>query len=334
MAVTATNADNVSFEDQQPATTDSLPELLSGLQREQKQINPRFFYDAHGSELFEQITRLDEYYPTRVERSILSDNAREIAHCCGDDCVLIEPGSGSSEKVRLLLETLRPAAYVPLDISSDFLYESALKLGREYPWLPVYSICADFSSSWQERTRLPAGRRVVFYPGSTIGNLEPGDAQVFLASLRPLIGEDGGVLVGVDLHKSEDVLNAAYNDAEGVTAAFNLNILNTVNSLTGSDFRLQGFSHRAFYNEARRRIEMHLVSKESQHVKVNGSVIEFLEGESLHTENSYKYSIEGFQSLSQAAGFTVARTWCDENRLFSVHYLTVAPDSGDSPTGA
>jgi dimethylhistidine N-methyltransferase len=324
MPATAREMDNVVFEDQQPTTGDCRAELLDGLQREQKQINPKYFYDERGSQLFEQITRLDEYYLTRAERSILADHAEDIARCCGSGCVLIEPGSGSSEKVRLLLDAVRPAAYVPLDISAEFLYASALKLGREFPWLQVHSICADFSEPWQERTELPPGRRVVFYPGSTIGNMEPRHAGEFLSGLRQWIGEDGGLLVGVDLHKSEQVLNAAYNDTEGVTAKFNLNILNAVNSLTGANFRRQGFSHQAFYNEELRRIEMHLVSKEPQTVRINGSAIEFRAGETLHTENSYKYSLESFAALAENAGFTPEQSWFDEDRLFSFHYLTVS----------
>jgi dimethylhistidine N-methyltransferase len=278
--------ENVIFEDQHPAAGDSRAELLAGLNQSQKKINPKFFYDARGSELFEQITQLQEYYPTRSERSILATNATEIAQYCGDDCVLIEPGSGSSEKVRLLLEAMRPAVYMPLDISSEFLCQSAIKLGREFPWLRIHAICADFSDQWQERTELPAGRRVVFYPGSTIGNLEPQRAHQFLSGLCHLVGDDGGVLIGVDLHKSEQLLTAAYNDEQGVTAEFNLNVLNSVNKLTDAEFRHEDFSHHAFYNEDLRRIEMHLVSKASKTVKINGSSIDFQKGETLHTENS------------------------------------------------
>jgi dimethylhistidine N-methyltransferase len=324
MPATVQKLDNVVFEDQQPDHSESRAELLAGLQLPQKKINPKYFYDARGSELFEQITELQEYYPTRTEMDILKSYAHEIAAYCGSDCVLIEPGSGSSEKVRLLLDSIKPAAYVPVDISADFLYESALKLGREFPWLNVHAICADFADQWQARTELPEGRRVVFYPGSTIGNMEPRDAAAFLAKLRQWIGSDGGVVVGVDLHKSEQVLNAAYNDARGVTARFNLNILNSVNRLADADFCGKNFSHRAFYNRDLKRIEMHLVSKQPQTVKVNGSSIQFDEGETLHTENSYKYSLQDFEALSNAAGFTLQKSWLDANKLFSVHYLSAA----------
>jgi|AntAceMinimDraft_11_1070367.scaffolds.fasta_scaffold00188_17 dimethylhistidine N-methyltransferase len=324
MPLTAARAQNVFFEDQQPVPSDSRAELLAGLQRPQKQVNPKYFYDAAGSNLFEQITRLDEYYPTRTEMGILRRHAEEIAEFCSDDCVLIEPGSGNSEKVRLLLNSMRPAAYVPLDISADFLYESAVKLGREFPWLQVHAICADFASQWHARATLPVGRRVIFYPGSTIGNMEPSVAQKFLADLRQWIGADGGVLIGVDLHKSEHLLNAAYNDASGVTAKFNLNILSTINRIAEADFDAQAFSHKAIYNRQLKRIEMHLVSDAPQTVNVNGSAIEFIEGETLHTENSYKYSLEDFQALIKEAGFILRKSWLDEKRLFSVHFLAVS----------
>ena len=324
MPVDCSEPDNVVFENQQPARTANRAELLAGLQLEQKQVNPKYFYDARGSALFEQITRQQEYYPTRTEKAILRDYAAEIATHCGAGCVLIEPGSGNSEKVRLLLDAMRPAAYVPVDISAEFLYEAAVKLGLEFPWLKIRAICADFGGQWQASTKLPAGRRVVFYPGSTIGNMEPHDARDFLSGLRQWLGEDGGILIGVDLHKSEQVLNAAYNDASGVTARFNLNILNALNNMLDGDFREQAFSHRAFYNSELKRIEMHLVSKESQVVALNGSSIRFDKGETLHTENSYKYTLEDFSRLSEAAGLVLEKSWLDANELFSIHYLTVA----------
>ncbi len=324
MPADCSEPDNVVFEDQQPARTANRDELLAGLQLEQKQVNPKYFYDARGSELFEQITRQQEYYPTRTEKAILSDYAAEIAEHCGAGCVLIEPGSGNSEKIRLLLDAMRPAAYVPVDISAEFLYEAALKLGLEFPWLKIQAICADFGGQWQASTKLPAGRRLVFYPGSTIGNMEPRDAREFLSGLRRWIGGNGGILIGVDLHKSEQLLNAAYNDASGVTARFNLNILNALNSMLDGDFREQAFSHRAFYNTELKRIEMHLVSRESQVVTLNGSSIRFDKGETLHTENSYKYTLEDFSRLSEAAGLVLEKSWLDENKLFSIHYLTVA----------
>ena len=324
MPVTAARADNVVFEDEHPATGDSRAELLAGLQQQQKMVNPKYFYNARGSDLFEQITRLEEYYPTRTEKKILTQHAAEISQLCGPDCVLIEPGSGNSEKVRLLLDSLRPAAYVPVDISAEFLYESALKLGQEFPWLAVHALCADFAQQWYSRTTLPAGRRVIFYPGSTIGNMDPAAANAFLADLRQWIGPDGGVLIGVDLHKAELLLHAAYNDSRGVTAQFNLNILNAVNDVIEADFDSTRFDHRAAYNQDQRRIEMHLVSRQAQTVNTARGQIVFAEGETLHTENSYKYTLASFAELAQSAGFKLQRSWLDEDKLFSVHFLSVA----------
>jgi dimethylhistidine N-methyltransferase len=312
---------NVTFDDQHPCQSDSQKELLHGLVQVPKTISPKYFYDAKGSELFDQITRLPEYYPSRTEMGILSRYSKQIAAHCGANCVLIEPGSGSSEKVRLLLEAIKPCAYVPLDISGDFLFQSALKLGREFPWLRVHAVCADFGHNWELSKTLPDGKRIIFYPGSTIGNLEPADAISFLGSLRGWIGHDGGMLIGVDLHKSESVLNAAYNDAAGVTAAFNLNVLNHINPLLGANFDSEKFAHCAFYNNSKQRIEMHLKSKHAHTVQCNGNTLSFKQGESIHTENSYKYTLESFATLAAQAGLTVEKTWLDDEQLFSVHYL-------------
>ena len=317
------STDNVVFEDQQPSMGDSRQEIISGLKQSQKMINPKYFYDARGSQLFEQITTLPEYYPTRSECFILDHYAEQIAERCGTGCVLIEPGSGSSEKVRLLLEALKPSAYVPLDISAEFLYEAAVKLGREFNWLTVHAVCADFSDNWQVPRSLPEGKRVAFYPGSTIGNLEPERARDFLSNLRGWLGQDGGVLIGVDLHKSEQRLNAAYNDQQGVTAAFNLNVLNQLNELLDADFSESQFDHHAFYNQQQRRIEMHLVSRDEQTISSAGDTFTFTKGETIHTENSYKYTLESFQALTHSAGFTIEQSWMDDEQLFSVHYLSL-----------
>jgi dimethylhistidine N-methyltransferase len=280
-----------------------------------------WFYDQRGSELFDEITRLPEYYPTRTEILILSGNAEAIAERCPRDCVLIEPGSGSSDKVRLLLDALRPSTYLPVDISAEFLRLAASALGTDYPWLQVAAVCADFKAGWSFLEQVPKERRVVFYPGSTIGNLDPQEAQRFLESLHEVIGDDGAVLIGVDAHKDTATLNAAYNDSAGVTAQFNLNALARLNAMLGSDFDLQRFRHHAFYNEALRRIEMHLVSEVRQSVTVAGHAIDFDAGETIHTENSYKYSLEDFQQLAGRAGFGVEESWYDEAQLFGVHFL-------------
>jgi dimethylhistidine N-methyltransferase len=208
-----------------------------------------------------------------------------------------------------------------LDISADFLCEAATRLGQEYPWLEVSAVCADFNEGWSFLDNVPEGKRVVFYPGSTIGNLEPQAAVLFLQRVRQVIGEDGGLLIGVDLHKSTQILNAAYNDASGVTARFNLNILNQLNKLVDANFDVERFSHKAFYNTERYRIEMHLVSDVEQEVLCNGERIHFATGESLHTESSYKYTVQGFADLAAAAGLTIQQSWLDAQHLFSVHYL-------------
>lgn len=320
----ATLAPNVHFHDAQPASVDGLAELMLGLQDDPKRIEPKWFYNERGSELFEQITELPEYYPTRTEIGILRDNRDAISRRCGQGCVFIEPGSGNCEKARLLLDSLKPSAYVPLDISADFLRDAAHQLGIEYDWLDVRAICADFNREWTWLDNLPAGRRVVFYPGSTIGNLEPADAEAFLLRVRRLVGDDGGMLIGVDLHKSSDRLNDAYNDREGVTAQFNLNALAHINEQYDADFDTARFSHHAFYNTEQRRIEMHLVSDKSQCVHCNNTRIEFDRGETIHTENSYKYTVDSFRELAARAGLTLEESWMDDEKLFSVHYLSAS----------
>jgi len=313
--------DNVVFSNLHPSGVDKHKEILSGLQNRQKSIDSKYFYDIRGSELFEQITELPEYYPTRTERQILIRDAKAMAEFCGQNCVLIEPGSGSSEKVRLLLDTLRPSTYVPMDISDDFLKQSAVQLAEEYPWLNVHAVCTDFVHQEKAPEGLPAGKRVVFYPGSTLGNMRPADASAFLGNLGHWLNQDGGVLIGIDMHKSTRILEAAYNDEQGVTAAFNLNILSNINTLMNANFDIRQFDHHAFYNEEKYRIEMHLVSKAEQMVKLGDTNISFTRGETIHTENSYKYTPESFKEIAQDAGFAINSSWTDEQKLFSVHYL-------------
>ena len=314
-------SDKVVFRNEHPDLSHSREEILAGLQTTQKTVNPKWFYDEYGSQLFDQITRLPEYYPTRTEVAILTENREQISARCGHGCLFIEPGSGSSEKVRILLDTLQPAAYVPMDISADFLQSAALELGGEYPLLDIYAVCADFNQGWSFLDALPTGKRVVFYPGSTIGNLEPKLAAEFLIRVRDMMGENGGALVGVDTHKSTDRLNAAYNDSQGVTAKFNLNVLRRLNEVMDAEFEEDSFRHHAFYNTEVRRIEMHLVSEREQSVRCNGGTVEFALGETLHTESSYKYTPQSFAALVEAAGLKLAQSWMDADELFSVHYL-------------
>lgn len=313
---------NVSFRDEHPDLGDGRAAILRGLESSPKRLNPMWLYDERGSQLFDEITRQPEYYPTRTELAILRDNATAISGCSGEGCVLVEPGSGSSDKVRLLLDALRPSAYVPVDISADFLRDAAAGLGADYPWLPVHAVCADFNAGWDFLADVPGGKRVVFYPGSTIGNLEPEAARSFLTTLAAVIGEDGGALVGVDTHKETPLLDAAYNDAAGVTAAFNRNVLRRMNELLDADFDEARFRHHAFYDEEKRRVEMHLVSDGEQRVTAGGRPIRFADGETIHTECSYKYSPSAFADLADSAGLAIQHSWLDADNKFSVHYLT------------
>lgn len=296
-------------------------DTLCGFAATPKWASPKHFYDRRGSELFEQICRQPEYYPTRVEESILARFAGEIAELAGPGASLIELGSGASHKVRLLLEALRPARYLGIDISADFLQTSTLRLAADYPWLEVHAVCADYSQPMCLPADFVARRPVAFFPGSSIGNFTPAQAQSFLQNLHGLLPHGAGLLIGVDLIKQPRVLDAAYNDAAGITAAFNLNLLWRIRRELDSDIDPQRFSHRAFFNAEESRIEMHLLSLESQRIRIEDQYFSFAHGESLHTENSYKYSIEGFQALADCAGYSPIAVWTDPGRLFSVHYL-------------
>jgi dimethylhistidine N-methyltransferase len=300
-------------------------EVLAGLARDQKRIPPKFFYDKRGSRLFDAITGLPEYYPTRTEIGILDRYGSEMARLVGRDSVLVELGSGSSHKIRVLLEALEPAVYVPVDISRDHLLASARDLASAFPALDVRAVCADYSIPLDLPIATDGRARTAFFPGSSIGNFDPAEAVLFLARVGQLVGPGGKLLVGVDLRKDPAVLHAAYNDAQGVTAAFNLNLLRRINRELDGDFDLDAFAHRAFYDGTAGRIEMHLVSALDQKVRVAGQVVGFRAGESIHTENSYKYSIDGFQDLARAAGFVVEQLWTDPQSLFSVHCLRFDP---------
>jgi len=311
----------IRFYDYQPSSADFLGDVQDGLARRPPSIPPKYFYDAEGSRLFDAICDTPEYYPTRTEMQILHDNAEAIAACIGGECLLVEPGSGSSEKVRPLLPALRPHAYLPMDISRDHLLTAARRLAGEYPWLDVHAACVDFTAPLTLPYRPDGVRTVAFFPGSSIGNFEPADAQGFLANLRHTVGDGGGLLIGVDLKKDPARLEAAYNDAAGVTAAFNLNLLKRINRELDGDFDPARFRHRAFYNAMRGRMEMHLVSQVAQTVHLHGERYSFAAGESIHTENSYKYDLDGFADLARGAGFLPEAVWTDQAQLFSVHFL-------------
>ncbi|MEP5837474.1 MAG: L-histidine N(alpha)-methyltransferase [Marinobacter sp.] len=298
-------------------------ELLEGLQARERNINPKFFYDVRGSELFSAICELPEYYPTRTEIGIFKTHGASIAASIGPDCELLEPGAGGCEKVRYLITDLQPAAYMPLDISGDYLLAAAGELRESFPGLQVLPLVADFSVEFEWPEIGADGRRVLFYPGSTIGNFEPEAARSFLRRVAALVGSGGGLLIGVDLHKDSAVLNAAYNDSLGVTADFNRNILHHANSLLDGDLQPELFEHLAFYNEAERRIEMHLECSQDHAAHCGGEQLEFVAGERIHTEYSYKYSLDDFKRLAASAGFTPRATWVDEQDWFSVQYFEV-----------
>ena len=306
-------------------------EVLRGLAARPKRIAPKYFYDERGSRLFDAICELPEYYPTRTEMAILEPCAAEVARLAGPDCTLIELGSGASRKIRLLLETLRPRHYIGVDISREFLIESVRKLASDYPWLEVHAACGDFSQALGWPDVAASGRRLLFFPGSTIGNFEPYEALAFLQRARRLLHPDGAVLVGVDLKKDPHMLHDAYNDRQGVTAAFNLNLLERLRRELGAELDPDGFRHRAFYNAAHGRIEMHLVSRRAQDIRLLGRRFAFERGESVHTENSYKYTADEFRALARRAGLWPVRIWCDAAQLFSVHYLGIAPTAAAAP---
>jgi dimethylhistidine N-methyltransferase len=291
-------------------------DVVAGLSLPQKALPPKYFYDAAGSRLFERICRLPEYYVTRAELALTRANLAAIARFAGRGCELLEYGSGESLKTRLLIRALRPAAYLPVDISLPALEAATKRLARLFPDLRVMPILGDFSRPIE--LPKPRARRVVYFPGSTIGNLTPEEAHGFLVMAR---GQAERMLVGVDLKKDANMLHAAYNDSRGVTAAFNLNLLARLNRELGADFDLRRFSHYAFYNAALGRIEMHLISLARQTARVAGHAFRFERGESIHTENSYKYSVEDFRALAARAGYAARRTWTDGRALFALHGL-------------
>ena len=303
------------------ATSVFAGDVIGDLAKQPKKLSPKYFYDAKGSELFEQITVLPEYYPTRTELSILRDRGGEIAKIIPQGAALIEFGAGATTKVRLLLERCEFGAYVPVDISRDFLNAQAEGLRKDFPDLDVYPVAADFTAPFELPAEIADMPKVGFFPGSTLGNFEPNEAAAFLRTARKILGEGAQMIIGVDLEKDERTLYDAYNDKAGVTARFNLNVLERINRELGGNFDLSGFIHRSIYNRDRHRIEMHLISRKAQSVRVLGHSFSFRPGESIHTENSYKYSLERFAALARASGWQVAESWTDKAAMFSVHAL-------------
>jgi dimethylhistidine N-methyltransferase len=313
----------LQLRDHHPAHEPFVANVLKGLQGSPKRISPMYFYDALGSELFDRICELKEYYPTRTELRILEQHGNDIARCIGDDTLLVEFGSGSSMKTRLLLDRLPSlAAYVPVDISRSHLMNAAHSISESYPHLEVMPVCADFTRPFLLPTPAKAvSRVVVFFPGSTIGNFDPPAALNLLRVMRGVAGPTGGLVVGTDLVKDVNVLVRAYDDAEGVTAAFNLNVLRRFNSEMGANFDLEQFRHRAVWNEAASRIEMHLVSQRQQTVVLAGETLEFEADEAIVTEHCHKYTVAGFARQAARAGWKAHAHWLDDRAYFSVNYL-------------
>ncbi|MEM6645874.1 MAG: L-histidine N(alpha)-methyltransferase [Bacteroidota bacterium] len=307
-----------------PADT-LLDDVLAGLRTLPKTLPSKYFYDEAGSRLFDAITKLDAYYPTRTEMGIMAGYIDEMVGAIGERALLVEYGSGSSLKTRILLDHLpRLVGYVPIDISGEYLLATAYRLAERYPDLPIAPIAADYTSDF----RLPplaaeVDNVVAFFPGSTIGNFTPTEAEAFLKGAARLVGPGGLLLMGVDLKKEKPVLDLAYDDPEGVTAAFNLNILTRLNRELDADFDLDAFAHRAFYNEDAGRVEMHLVSLADQRVTIGAVEVAFAQGETIHTENSYKYALHEAADLAARAGFGVEQVWTDANDWFSVQLLRV-----------
>jgi dimethylhistidine N-methyltransferase len=303
-----------------------LKEILNGLKSEKKTISPKFLYDKHGSELFEQICELKEYYPTRTEIGILESYSNEISKLIGPRAHLIEFGSGSSKKTRLLINSLsQPSTYIPIDISREFLYSTFLDLKKEYPYLRILPIYADFTQPLcfpsDALTLEFEGKSVIFFPGSTLGNFEPQSALRLLSQSAQWLGRQGMMLVGIDLVKNREILEKAYNDPRGITAAFNLNLLRRINQELQGNFDLNQFRHHAYFNIQESRIEMHLMSQSQQDVSIQGEKLHFEKGESIHTENSYKYTPDSFERMAHASGFNKVQMWTDPQRLFAVYLL-------------
>ena len=315
------------FFDQHPEIADLREDIIQGLSAPEPYILPKYFYDETGSRLFEAICNTEEYYPTRTEVGIIRDNIDDIVDTLGKDCLLIEQGSGDSYKVRLLLDALRPIAYLPIDISRRYLQDEAQRLAEEFTWLNVHAVCADFTGKLELPYHVDSTNKVAFFPGSTIGNFLPDQAVGVLEEIRLMVGDGGGLLIGVDLQKDSETLNDAYNDRAGFTEQFNKNLLLRINRELGADFDLEQFRHHAFFNEEKHRIEMRLVSLQDQQVTIGNRVFQFKKDQSILTEYSHKYTVEHFQKLAEKAGFCLVKTWRDEHRLFSVHYLSVVAGS-------
>mmetsp|Transcript_10303 Transcript_10303/g.13527 ORF Transcript_10303/g.13527 Transcript_10303/m.13527 type:complete len:371 (+) Transcript_10303:129-1241(+) len=313
----------VMFRDFAPTSSDMASEVLAGLSQTPKTISPKYLYDEYGSHLFDEITRVPEYYPSRTEIGILEACREEVADLIGKRIFMVEYGSGTSEKVRLLLEVLRPSGYMPIDISKEFLLNAATRLAGDYPWLNVFPTCADYSKPVELPDVDDEYAVMAFFPGSSLGNFDPESAVGFLRNVAKTVGVGSYLLIGIDRKKQRGVLEKAYNDNAGVTEAFNLNLIDRVNRDLDGTLQRTGFRHIAVYNETLGRIEMHLECVQPHEARVAGNTVRFDADERIHTESSYKYTPEEFSVLAGSAGFSVAKHFTDENDLFSVFLCRV-----------
>jgi dimethylhistidine N-methyltransferase len=313
-----------TFHDHKPRELSFHDAVVNGLSQPRKMLPPKFFYDERGSRLFDEICQQPEYYLPDAERELLLGCIDEIAQLCGSGRVVIEPGAGKLIKIRLLLDVLRPSAFVPMDISGQFLKSAMQELTKDYPWLAVHAACVDFTHSMPVPEPVPEAPRLVFFPGSSLGNFHRDEAVAFLRMVCDTLGEDGLLLIGVDTKKPAPILHAAYNDDAGVTARFNRNLLHRMISELDAELEPDNFDHRAYYNSELGRIEMHLVSRREQQIRINGHRFTFSSGESLHTECSYKYTPTEFLSLAARAGLSRVRYWLAKDELFGVYLLKAA----------
>ncbi len=330
--MTSNTLKDIELLDLHPSMGDFREEVIAGLSQPNKTLPPKYFYDEHGSRLFDQITELPEYYPTLTEYGIMHDNIDEMAALIGPNASVIELGSGMSKKIRILLDALDSvAAYVPVEISKHHLMDAARKFSLEYPELDIRPVCADFTQPMRlpTPTRTP-DRNVVYFPGSTIGNFYPDEAVALLTNMSRVACKGGALLIGVDLKKDKAVLEHAYNDDQGITAQFNLNILTRIRNELDAKLDIDAFEHRAIYSEQLGRIEMHLVSLRKQSIMIEGLKFELDEGEHILSECSHKYSVDEFSELAIKAGFAPRHVWTDDKELFSVHYMISTADNETS----
>ena len=320
-SVTKNSPSNLRFIQTERPLIDETLEVVASLSEELPRLSPKYFYDSRGSELFEEITALPEYYLTRSEAEIFDRHLAEIAQALGSGDIIIEPGSGNCSKVRPLLTQAAPSAFIPIDIAGDFLWAAAANIALEHPNLAVTAIAADFTQSWTFLEDIPEGRRIVFYPGSTLGNFDPDAQQDFIRQLAEVVGTQGGILLGVDLHKDSATLQRAYDDAAGVTAAFNRNMLAVVNARTGSNFEPKAWRHQARYNSEMRRIEMELVAQSTQSVTIGDQTLKFSEGAIIRTEHSHKFTTNSIRDLAAAGGMTLTHHWLDSHNRFCLALL-------------